>query len=265
MSTTGPRRPRLGGAARPTGVESCCPTGARASARRSPACRGEASRRHRSRSERRPGTRIHPRCDRPDVVGRPTLPVVRGDAHRGTKQRAPLVADWRMAARISGDVGGAFVYLGRLRHPTRENRLVRRLGDFGGCVRQLGRFGSSTEDRDGHIIPVGFDRDDDPPLARAADDRRPGRARSPAHAIRNSRRSIGARGVRLAVGSRQREESDWLSPTVPLGRGSSNGRARSDPQRVDGRSTGARLGAVAAGRGSRGEPKGSSSPRVPRV
>ena len=170
MSTTGPRRLRLGGAARPTGVESCCPTGARASARRSPACRGEASRRHRSRSERRPGTRIHPRCDRPDVVGRPTLPVVRGDAHRGRKQprRWLPIGGWRLA--LAAMLVARSSTSAALRHPTRENRLVRRLGDFGGCLRQLGRFGSSTEDRDGHIIPVGFDRDDDPPLARAADD-----------------------------------------------------------------------------------------------
>ena len=76
-----------------------------------------------------------------------------------------------MAARVSGDVGGAFVYLGRLttsdsRESTSE--ATRRLRRVPPSARPLG---SSTEDRDGHIIPVGFDRDDDPPLARAADDR----------------------------------------------------------------------------------------------
>lgn len=229
MSTTGPRRPRLGGAARPTGVKSCCPTGARASARRSPACRGEASRRHRSRSERRPGTRIHPRCDRPDVVGRPTLPVVRGDAHRGTKQRAVgWIGGWRLA--LAAMLVARSSTSAALRHPTRENRLVRRLGDFGGCLRQLGRLG----------------------------------------ARRRTATVTSFLSVSIEMTIHRLPERRMMAPrsgtiAVPLGRGSSNGRARSDPQRVDGRSTGARLGEVAAGRGSRGEPKGSSSPRVPRV
>jgi hypothetical protein len=44
------------------------------------------------------------------------------------------------------------------------------LGDFDLCVGQFGRFRRSTENDDGHVLGVGVDRGDDPPLSRTRDD-----------------------------------------------------------------------------------------------